>query len=131
MLTGWHQETYVRFVMDEFGVLLEANPPFALQANEESQDKAHLNTRKLWQALYPKEPFFLSSERKNHDESVVVPKLLAGFDVLASTKRQATFLWQVSGERFEDVHFLHEAVENYYKFLTLKRKDRKALLVRT
>ena len=128
----WHchrlaPRDYARYVVQEFGVLLEANPPFALQTDDECQGKA-FRTRKLWQESYPEEPFFLS-EIQERDE--VIPRLLAGFDLLASTERQATFLWQVSGERFEDIDFLNQGVENYYKFLLLKPKAKQMVLVPT
>lgn len=45
--------------------------------------------------------------------------LLGGFDILESCKRQAAFLWQVSGSRFSNEDFLKEGVDNYYKFLHL------------
>lgn len=61
----WHchrlaQKDYVTYVKETFGCILEANPPFAVQADDN----------------------------------------LSGFDLLASSERQSTFLWQVSGERF-------------------------------
>lgn len=46
--------------------------------------------------------------------------LVGGFDLLASIERQATFLWQVSGERFDDTEFLQDGLENYRRFLQLK-----------
>ena len=130
----WHchrlaPRDYVRYATQEFGVILEANPPFALQTNPSflGQGAAFL-TRQLWQKLYPDEPFFLS-EAQRSDEAI--PRLLSGFDLLASTERQATFLWQVSGERFDDVDFLEEGVGSYYKFLTLKSKAKQMILVPT
>jgi hypothetical protein len=115
--------------MQEFGVLLEASPPFALQTKDDCSLTAYC-TQQLWQESYPDEPFFLSGIG-DRDEAIPHPKLLSGFDLLASTERQATFLWQVSGERFEDIDFLNEGVENYYKFLTLKPKAKHMVLVPT
>jgi len=118
---------YERFVVEEFGVILEANPPFVLQTDEECQGQAYV-TRKLWEETHPKESFFLSPVSNRSETSPSVSRLLAGFDLLASTQRQATFLWQVSGERFEDLDFLNEGVENYYRFLNLKRNAKHILV---
>ena len=49
--------------------------------------------------------------------------------MLASTERQACFLWQISGERFRDADFLAEGVTNYIKFLALKPKAGKSQTV--
>ena len=48
--------------------------------------------------------------------------MIGGFDLVGSTERQALFLWQVSGERFQDDTFLEEAVDKYHKFIQLKPK---------
>jgi hypothetical protein len=56
-------------------------------------------------------------------------RLVAAFDLLASTEQQATFLLQVSGEHFQDQDFLEEGVENYIKFVKLKPKAAKAGIV--
>jgi Glycine-rich domain-containing protein-like/WWE domain len=45
---------------------------------------------------------------------------LDGYDIGASARVQANFLWQVSGPCFADTNFLNEGVQNYYKFLKLK-----------
>jgi hypothetical protein len=119
--------------MQEFGVILEASPPFELQSSDNSDGKgAAFTTRQLWQKAYPDEPFFFSEIQKSDEASPSSSGLLlSGFDLLSSTERQATFLWQVSGERFEDIDFLNEGVENYHKFLTLKPKAKQMILVPT
>ena len=57
---------------------------------------------------------------------------LHGFDLVASGAVQANFLWQVSGPRFlndnndndnDNDSFLHQAVDKYYKFLSLVVPD--------
>ena len=119
----WHchrlaPKDFERYTNEEFGVLLEANPPFAVHTNEDATGK----TSVLWNKLYPSDPFFLPCDQKGGSDHDKDKKLLSGFDLLASTERQATFLWQVSGERFDDIDFLNEGVENYCKFLSLKPK---------
>ena len=57
--------------------------------------------------------------------------LLSGFDLLASTDRQATFLWQVSGPKFHDMKFLEDGVRNYYKFLCLRKHAPRQVIVPT
>ena len=124
----WHchrlaPRDYERYVKEEFGCLLDANPPFAVQTNSDDCSERLLSpTHQLWNKTYPHESFFLEGNDECHNDEMQHARLLAGFDLLASTERQATFLWQVSGERFDDIEFLNEGVENYYKFLSLKPK---------
>ena len=126
----WHchrlaPRDYERYVKERFGVVLEANPPFAVHANDKNDDRKvpFSPTQHLWYETYPSEPFFQSDHDMVDDTKVDdSSQLLSGFDLLSSTERQGTFLWQVSGERFDDIDFLNEAVENYYKFLCLKPK---------
>ena len=126
-LAPFRYESYVRV---EFGKVLEANPPFAMQLENDDGKKSNQDwvaaaefTRSLWQEKYPNEPFFivhddgptLDDARDNEDSLA-----LAGFDLLSSTERQSTFLWQVSGARFNDPVFLQEGKDNYVKFLKLR-----------
>ncbi|KAI2500285.1 glycine-rich protein [Fragilaria crotonensis] len=128
---------YTNFIRSTFGdgAAVEAKPSFAFQTPKITCDDSstEATTRDFWNSTYPNEPFFVSEINK--DESPLLPyevlpnrirgenaKLLSGFNLLASTKRQATFLWQISGERYRDDDFLAEGVENYIKFLKLKPK---------
>jgi hypothetical protein len=87
--------------------------------------------------MYSNEPFFLSETQEESPPPTLAnsPGVrddndnLGGFDLLASTERQATFLWQISGERFRDDEFLAEGVENYIKFLKLKPKAWKSRIL--
>jgi Glycine-rich domain-containing protein-like len=49
--------------------------------------------------------------------------------LIGSAQRQASFLWQVSGERFMDQDFLEEGVDNYCKFLRLTPVGRQLEIV--
>ena len=133
----WHchrlaPKDYVAYLRQAFATtcVLEANPPFAVQLKSSEADNESDNdgqdvasyTRTLWCKNYPDEPFYLQDTTNKKKFKANPNPLLAGFDLLASTDRQATFLWQVSGERFDDLDFLEEAVENYYKFLNLKTR---------
>ena len=51
--------------------------------------------------------------------------------MLASTDRQATFLWQVSGPKFSCPKFLEDGVDNYYKFLSLRKHAPSQVIVPT
>jgi hypothetical protein len=152
----WHchrlaPKNYITYIKQTFGqgATVEANPPFSFQIPAGSQDNDSspaAATRDLWETTYHDESFFLidsaaevvavagseSSDNGRHT-SAGHSCLLLGFDLLASTERQATFLWQVSGERFQDDDFLEEGVENYTKFLKLKQKawERQIILVPT
>jgi hypothetical protein len=97
-------------------------------------------TRQIWSDLYPGEDFFLSTddtepfaETQLNQEVETKYTLVGDFDLVASTQRQATFLWQISGDRFDDDDFLHQGVCNYIKFLKLRRvaKQRQIVLVPT
>ena len=122
---------YTKYVQRRFGLspgdMLNAYPPFSLQVdNEEGNERSQV--RDLWYEHYPDEPFFLKEEETGKVDtddktSYDSKKVLDGFDIFGSCERQASFLWQVSGERFNDDEFLLEGVRNYYKFLTLKKSD--------
>lgn len=47
--------------------------------------------------------------------------IVGDFDLVDSAERQSSFLWQVSGERFNDLFFLREGMINYERFLNLMR----------
>ncbi len=133
---------YVKFIKDTFGeeTTLEAKPPFTFQIPDSpSHDNStEAATRDVWNSMYSNEPFFLSESQEESPPPTLANSpgdrdnnvnLLSGFDLLASTERQATFLWQISGERFRDDEFLAEGVENYIKFLKLKPKAGKSRTV--
>ncbi|CAJ1959374.1 unnamed protein product [Cylindrotheca closterium] len=139
---------YTSYLKREFGndcQMLEANPAFCFQWNSDEVYGGSLNmiendmkaaaerTRSLWNQQYPEESFHLQveasasqtlpySEEKIDDGSL----FLDGFDLLGSTDRQATFLWQVSGPRFASEEFLKEGAVQYYKFLKLRRTAEKS-----
>eukprot|EP00980_Cylindrotheca_fusiformis_P031075 scaffold25800_cov162-Cylindrotheca_fusiformis.AAC.1 len=130
---------YASYLRSQFGSncqILEANPPFVFQFDEEEvccEDEAVMEMRKaaettriLWNQHYPQEPFFLSQttdvscDEKKEESSDSL--LVGGFDLLGSTDRQATFLWQISNPHFADDAFLHEGQRQYHKFLRLRKK---------
>jgi hypothetical protein len=102
--------------------VLDASIPFVFQlenndTNETLSCQEHVSisrrTHELFLAMYPNESFFLKeptsqSYIQEAKSTVGVQKntKLAGFDVVESCIRQATFLWQVSGPRFSTVEFL-------------------------
>jgi hypothetical protein len=123
---------------------VEANPPFSVQFEQDSevlflgakddttvQDVAS-RTVDLWTASYPNETFHLSRPRcvDLHDDIESDSDLcLDGFDLLASTDRQAAFLWQVSAPNFSEHSFLEEGLRNYHKFLHLKGKNDPSMVI--
>jgi len=130
---------YTSYLRGRYGAecpILEANPPFCFQwpngrvciAGEEREDDELMSrlaeeTKNLWKDMWPNEPYFLSNGGDDSSRSLLGRQdlLIDGFDLLASTDRQATFLWQVSGPRFSDEDFLHDAVSQYHKFLKLRK----------
>jgi hypothetical protein len=125
---------YISFLKHRFGKdcpILEANPPFKFQLREcgSSESTFHLQgcssehqTRALWKQRYPEEPFEISIQSaKGGSEQTSESLCLNGFDLLGSTERQGSFLWQVSAPRFQDPHFLDQGVDNYHRFLQLRK----------
>ena len=116
-------------------VVLDPEHPFVVQF-EDNKDNLTFDaiqhssaaeyTMRLWKQLYPSEPFFASiASTANDDEKMDYSNhLLSGFDVIESCQRQATFLWQVSQVNFQDDSFLQEGVENYFKFMSLMKRDK-------
>jgi hypothetical protein len=111
--------------------VFQQTPPFTLQIPGNcGGGLVAQETRIIWEALYPDESFFLSETAvRMQEKRAEGTRLVAGLDLLASTEQQATFLWQVSGERFQDQDFLEEGIENYIKFVKLKPKAAKAGIV--
>jgi hypothetical protein len=102
------------------GHIIEANPPFSF-VKEQQVSSIIDQTKILWKRKYPNESFYLqlNKEQPTISNSDDVCPLVNGFDLLGSTIRQMSFLWQVSGERYKDDSFLYDGVENYEKFLRL------------
>lgn len=123
----------------------DANPPFSFQTESGevhcgTPDESN-QTQRLWAEAYPDEPFFLqpvpSAPLEFEGEVEGEPQQpqddpqarsshrslwLDGFDLIGSTGRQSTFLWQVSGPRFSNTDFLIDGVDRYHKFVLLRRR---------
>jgi hypothetical protein len=129
----WHCDRlapshYEHYTTRTFGHVLEPRPAFVFILHESDDDgymADAIKTKKLWEDMYPGEPFFL----QDPDAMAQANDNLAceDFDLAASCKCQANFLWQVSGPRFHDKDFLQEAKNNYYKFLCLGNQGLKPL----
>jgi hypothetical protein len=97
--------------------------------------------------MYPNENFFLKRQNNEENEYQSVDQStdqgaagavqkntqLAGFNVVESCIRQATFLWQVSSPCFSAVvELLEDCVTNYEKFVRLiGQKSKPQFLVPT
>lgn len=122
---------------------LDANPPFGIQTEYSTETPIQLDTVHSmvvavatiakWVEAYPEEPFFLRSSPTAVDDTGTTEeldldgddvRLVSGYDLLASSKRQSTFLWQVKQAKFSDDAFLKEGVKNYHRFLRLYPKAR-------
>lgn len=120
---------YEEYVLRHFGRIVE-DPEGAFDMQESSDDsrpKASM-TRQLWQKRYPAEPFFPADEHKAglfSGETRSAPSKTTeedSFQQLANVaERQASFLWQVSGSKYQNPWFLLEGAQNYVKFLQLAR----------
>jgi Glycine-rich domain-containing protein-like len=129
-LAPFEYETYAR---GRFGRLLEAAPSFAVQTDDALEGHDETVTRQKWNESHPNETFFLpKGENSKLLSSEECRESLNGFDLLASTKAQANFLWQVSQPQFRDDTFLHQGAERYYKFLKLSSlQGKECILVPT
>jgi hypothetical protein len=78
-------------------------------------------TLRWWTRTYPEEPFFLSETAEKKASVVEETTTLRGFDLLASASRQADLLWQVSSPELGTKSSLEKAVQEYHKFLRLKK----------
>jgi hypothetical protein len=122
---------------DTFGNVIEANPPFTLAAPQTDMDNVYTafaitHAKKLWNTHYPQESFYLLDLPAHSHTSIDADCVQIGnFNILESMKRQVTFLWQVSGERYGDDDFLEEGVLRYARFLQLKAANRNIILVPT
>ena len=109
------------------------NPTFDASKHQAAADY----TKKLWEEMYPNEPFFLcrppkeeqslqsltnKQQRKKVERENDNSLLLSGFDLLESCVRQASFLYQVSQINLDDETFMSQGVDNYYKFVSLMKK---------
>jgi len=134
---------YEKYSVQRFGKLLEASNPFTCQIShmphdDETFKRACLFTHERWCKQYPDEPFDeipIAYIEQNHEDLTRSQKELIheGFNLLESCSRQSSFLWQVSGDRFNDVEFLHQGADKYYKFLQLKgtSKGRSMIIIPT
>ena len=128
----WHchrlaPRDYEEYVTERFGVLLDATPPFTLQYADADvvYSQVSLTTQDLWSMEFPDKMFFLDSNQVDtfvhcHNVSGEKKAMVGSFDLLGSTDRQATFLWQVSSPSFDEIDFLEQGVVNYRRFLLLK-----------
>ena len=106
---------------------MEADPPFCFQQLDDEKIKVCIGgeikdddttllmaeTRTLWNEIYPNESFFNNDEEAvdiDDEQEDIKSLLLGGFDLLCSTDRQATFLWQVSGPKFASDDFLKDGI---------------------
>ena len=113
---------------DSFKVLDASHPfMFQLENNDENETldptllghtfKTCKRTIELFHQMYPDETFFLTNNIGT--EECFPGAKIDGFDVIKSCYRQASFLWQVSGDNFCNDEFLCQGVENYTKFVRL------------
>jgi len=98
--------------------------------SEKSASQETFHTMHLWELHCPGEAFFCAKKTdcatgKTHCDNTLQCTVV-GFDIVAMTKRQATFLWRISGSEFHvsnsmalDPILLRESVVNYPKFLQL------------
>jgi len=140
---------YMHFINHELDIsektnLLSMNAPFSMQIDPESylellppvqsdstgkniwinhsSEKDVKETRRLWSTIYPNESFFLLSYSVEKKDSVA-GGFVQDYDLVGAAERQSTFLWQVQGDQYESDKFLKEGINNYRKFILLKKTE--------
>ena len=77
-------------------------------------DNAVERTRQLWEQEYESQSFLGNPVAEESSSNSGL-----NYDIVAASERQRTFLWQISGPRFDDSSFLSDAIERYGKFLKM------------
>lgn len=81
----------------------------------DKEEKARINSEKLWKNKYSNIPFTLDNDCNN---SSYIQK--SSYDLRSAISRQKVFFYQVSLPHYTDDVFLENALERYIKFLYLK-----------
>jgi len=118
----WHchrlsPNDYRNHCQENFGAILEANPPFSAQMDFKVRATVQecMSTQEIWEQMYPSVSFL-----ENASNPVAVTNSVAcSFDLVGSCERQRDFLYQVTQPQFSEDSFLKDGVTNYYKFLLL------------
>ena len=112
---------YAAYCRQRFGTILDAPASaFRLQSLDNLKDEDDsdcIATRAAWARAYPTEPFFLPASGLPSSAPPEQPCLFE--QIVATSVRQRTFLWQVSGASFSSECFLAAAIDRYDKFLRL------------
>jgi len=109
---------YAAYCRARFGAILDPGPAaFRLLTRDNLSCEGGAASQEAWERAYPTAPFFLDpgatgAAQDEHETALLEP-------VLATSARQRTFLWQVSGESFSCERFLAASIERYDKFLRL------------
>ena len=111
---------YASYCSERFGRILDpGSSAFRLQSSDAARaqgDAGSVSTRDLWAAMHDCAPFFL-------DDIASCPAATSGSSlvetIVATSARQRTFLWQVSGPCFSSEGFLAAAITRYDQFLCL------------
>jgi hypothetical protein len=125
----WHchrlaPSQYESYVNGRFGCLLDASPSFLVQIESVSGPGSEDSfTHDAWNEAYPDHPFFHDPSQSQDGHELLTSQecreLLDGFDLLAATRSQSCFLWQVSMPQYSEDDFLAQGVQRYFKFLKL------------
>ena len=110
---------YAEYCNSRFGAILDpGSAAFRLETHDSLSCERSTASKEAWERKYPTEPFFLGpggvpGAATDEPEPALFKPLFA------TSLRQRTFLWQVSGKSFSCERFLAESIERYDKFLRL------------
>ena len=119
----WHLHrlaplNYAEYCSSRFGAILDPGAAaFRLLTFGDLSCEGSTASKEAWEREYPTEPFFLDPSVPSVAPQEPEPALLE--PLFATSWRQRTFLWQVSGKSFSCERFLAESIERYDKFLRL------------
>ncbi|XP_027332688.1 glycine-rich domain-containing protein 1-like isoform X2 [Abrus precatorius] len=93
-----------------------------------TQGTSKEETEKIWETMYPKEPYELDLNNDSMQEFaenlMEAKETTTNYDLISAVKRQTTFLYQVSKPYWNDDTFLEGAVARYKGFLYLIKRNR-------
>ena len=115
---------YAAFCEDRYGRILEPGAAAFQLCLPGAKEAAARASREAWEKAALgvggfDAPTDAPADARADDGSADPCEPLLGYDVREASRRQRTFLWQVSGPRFEEDAFVEDALDRYEKFLRL------------
>ena len=104
--------TYKKDLERLYGRMLNHNPEILY--------KDPSKTKKLWNKMWPNEPFEMETEAKYNLDEQKHHQSQFEYDILSAVQRQKLFFYQVSLPHYQESAFLNQALVRYKMYLYLK-----------